>query len=547
MNSTSVSLSAAPDALLWQRSQVGDREAFAQIVARYQALICSVAYCTSGSLARAEDIAQETFVTAWQRLGELRDPTRLRAWLCGIARHRAANAARRERRRGGPLESLDAVTEPVTSAPDPADAAIHDEEAALVWRALATLPDNYREPLVLFYRQEQSVAEVAASLELSVDTAKQRLSRGRAMLRDELAALVEKTLTRTRPTAAFTTAVLAAIAAITPRTAEAALVASAGVGPCAAGKSWLALIGKWTLLGPAVGLLASWFCARTAASTARSPEERACLLRYARRIVIYCWLMSLGLVVVLLGAGRVYPASPIGLVVGILSWVVLLVGPILWATGRLDREVARIRAATATDDAAYNARLATHGLQPSGPWRYESRWRLLGLPVVAIAIGSGEATSRVGPRTTVGWLACGDTALSPLVAIGGVAVAPLALGAITVGFLSFSLWGVAIGALAFGSVAVGWWAYGLGALGWQSAAGGAAAAREYALGSFAQAAEANTPGAQAWFASQWFTAPVDAFLHHAHWLILAIIIMCLGGLWHRARQRRALTQPTDGR
>ncbi len=122
---------AATDAQLWQRSQHGDRNAFEGIVARYQTLVCSLAYSTCGSLARSEDLAQETFVAAWQHLGELRDPTRLRAWLCGIARNVAADAARREVRRGGPVASLETVTEPASADHDPAVLAVSEEEEAL--------------------------------------------------------------------------------------------------------------------------------------------------------------------------------------------------------------------------------------------------------------------------------------------------------------------------------------------------------------------------------------------------------------------------------
>src|SRR5262249_43209243 len=99
-----VPLAELSDDLLWQRSRAGDRAAFGQIVERYQSLICSLAYSACGNLARSEEIGQETFLTAWQTLGELREPDKLRPWLCGIVRNLAANALRRERRRrgGGP-------------------------------------------------------------------------------------------------------------------------------------------------------------------------------------------------------------------------------------------------------------------------------------------------------------------------------------------------------------------------------------------------------------------------------------------------------------
>ncbi len=84
MNVKELILGVKSDEQLWRQCCAGDREAFGQIVERYQSLVCSLAYSACGNLSRSEDLAQETFVTAWQRLGELREPSKLRAWLCGI-------------------------------------------------------------------------------------------------------------------------------------------------------------------------------------------------------------------------------------------------------------------------------------------------------------------------------------------------------------------------------------------------------------------------------------------------------------------------------
>jgi zinc protease len=69
----------------------------------------------------------------------------------------------------------------------------------------------YRDPLILFYRNGDSTAEVADALELSEETVRQRLSRGRGMLNERVARLVETGLRRSNPAKAFTIAVLAAL------------------------------------------------------------------------------------------------------------------------------------------------------------------------------------------------------------------------------------------------------------------------------------------------------------------------------------------------
>ena len=74
-------------------------------------------------------------------------------------------------------EGLDATPDIPSDAPTPRDHVISKEEEAILWRSLAELPTTYREPLVLFYRQHRSAAEVAEVLGLSEDAIHQRLSR----------------------------------------------------------------------------------------------------------------------------------------------------------------------------------------------------------------------------------------------------------------------------------------------------------------------------------------------------------------------------------
>ncbi len=530
-----------PDDQLWRRSREGDREAFGRIVERYQTLICSLAYSKCGNLAQSEDLAQETFIAAWQKLGELREPAKLRAWLCGIVRNLAASALRREQRRGGTAQSLDAVAELAGSGADPAAQAVTQEEANLLWRSLAGLPETYREPMVLFYRQGRSVAEVARSLDLEEAAVRQRLSRGRSMLREELATVVETTLSRTRPTAAFTLAVLATLPAFTPSGAAAAVIASAASGKSAAtAKGVLASIGKAAFLGPAIGLLVGLLSSKAAASNARSPKEQACIHRHGRRMVLFSFAMGIALVLMLVQAAKGLSASPLWVVIGLLAWVALLATTILWMSSRMQHEVLSIRAATGTNDEVFPEALAEKGLKLSGPSIYESKLRLLGLPLIAVGFGGTDEGS-FRTRKAVGWIALGDVALSPLLAIGGYAIAPFALGAITVGIFSFSFWGAAFGMVAFGTVAVGWCAYGLGALGWRAAAGGAVVANDYAVGVIARAAEANTPLANQWIASRWFSTPVELFAYNLHWVILAVILVWLGRMVHRSWKRRGLS------
>ena len=224
MTGRMMSVPANSDVELVSASLSGDRDAFGQIVARYQSLVCSLAYSATGSLSQSEDLAQETFVTAWKQLAGLREPEKLRAWLCGIARNLINNLLRKqEREPSHGAESLEEIHESHSPEPLPVEQAISNEEQAILWRSLERIPEIYREPLVLFYREHQSIEAVAQNLELTEDAVKQRLSRGRKMLQEQVLAFVEGALEKTNPGKAFTLAVVAALPLLAT-TAKAAAV-----------------------------------------------------------------------------------------------------------------------------------------------------------------------------------------------------------------------------------------------------------------------------------------------------------------------------------
>jgi RNA polymerase sigma factor (sigma-70 family) len=194
------------DAQLLEACRSGETAAFAELVDRYQGLVCAVTFAATGDRELSEDLAQDTFVAAWRQLAELREPTRFRAWLCGIARNLAAKA----RRRFGREVAVDAI-EVVDAAPAH-DEALADEQAeALVWKALESLAPTYREPLILYYREGRSATQVAEALGLSVAAVEQRLSRGRKQLEAGVEALVERSLERSRPQRRLAVAVMGAI------------------------------------------------------------------------------------------------------------------------------------------------------------------------------------------------------------------------------------------------------------------------------------------------------------------------------------------------
>ena len=264
------------DSELVSACRAGDRDAFSRIVTRYQILICSLAYNRLGNLGQSEDVAQETFITAWKHLGLLREPEKLRAWLCGIVRNRLHKHLRSETREPAcQAGTLETVQERPTGEALPSEQTIGREEAAILWRALEKIPELYREPLILFYRQNQSVSEVARELELTEDAVKQRLSRGRRLLQEEVQTFVEQALRRTAPGRTFSAAVLAAL--------PAGPMATAGVGAVGKGAAVAktGFLGAWftfllPFIGILTGLLSQWFIIR---ATTTGRERRTKLIQ----------------------------------------------------------------------------------------------------------------------------------------------------------------------------------------------------------------------------------------------------------------------------
>lgn len=284
------------DAELVAESLGGNREAFRQIVERYQTLISSLAYCATGNVSQSEDLAQETFVTAWKQLAELREPARLRPWLCSITRFLISKEFRRLGREPvHAAESLEAVDEWVSPEPLPPDQVISDEEKAILWRSLERIPEIYREPLVLFYREHQSIEAVAQDLGLSEDAVKQRLSRGRKLLQEQFLAFVAGALKQTAPDKTFTLGVIAALPLLATTAKAATATAAATKGGSAAKTATGAGMLSVFLTGGGVilfslfgvfGFFGRWFGRKMGRSSQQSPLGRKRIIQFWRTLAI---------------------------------------------------------------------------------------------------------------------------------------------------------------------------------------------------------------------------------------------------------------------
>jgi|JI10StandDraft_1071094.scaffolds.fasta_scaffold00739_4 RNA polymerase sigma factor (sigma-70 family) len=197
---------AITDDELVAASRRGERAAFGALIERHLDAVWAVSFSRTRDRALSDDVAQDTFVAAWAQLDRLRETSRLRAWLCGIARNLATKARRRAGR-----ERPDDQLALVDGAGSPYDALARVQTDRVVERALAELPATYREALVLYYQHERSIRDVASALAISEDAAMQRLTRGRRLLAAHVVGEIDGALAARRPRKAAVAAVLAVL------------------------------------------------------------------------------------------------------------------------------------------------------------------------------------------------------------------------------------------------------------------------------------------------------------------------------------------------
>jgi len=178
----------AEDSELIVRSKDGDLQAFNFIVQRYQSQVLNLSARIIGDRGRAEDVTQETFISAYQAIGRFRGGS-LPAWLMRIAANASRDSLRGSRRR--PEQSLDESLEsqsfqPVSAEPSPEEHAERSELNAELQKAILALSDDQRAVLVLIDVQGFSYEETTESVGASIGTVKSRLNRARRRVRDIL-------------------------------------------------------------------------------------------------------------------------------------------------------------------------------------------------------------------------------------------------------------------------------------------------------------------------------------------------------------------------
>ncbi len=175
-------LSGLDDGALVARATRGEEDAYGELVRRYRRAAFAMALSVTGRPEDAEDVAQESFIVALERLEECREPESFGGWLLAITRNRARNLLRREMlREGGELPFGVASR---AESPD-RNAELTELRERLTW-ALKKLNEVQREIVLLHDLEGWKHREIAARLEMPSGTVRSHLHYARRRLREYL-------------------------------------------------------------------------------------------------------------------------------------------------------------------------------------------------------------------------------------------------------------------------------------------------------------------------------------------------------------------------
>ena len=280
----------------------GDHHAYGRVVLACQNTITAIALAITRDVHASEDIAQEAFLKGWRQLGTLKNPDSFLPWLREITRNLARDHLRAQRHRPMNGETAEiAITLAADTAPTPAESLLHTEQEEAALEAIAALPEDGREVLLLYYREGQNSRQVATLLGLSDAAVRKRLSRARGTLREEMLKRFGEFAQSSAPSAAFASVLLALLATAAPPAAAASILAS---GSAVAGKGLMKLLGASfgaAAFGVVVGICSVWLGIRKPLRDPLDRNERNALLAYGT----FCSLLILVFVLGIIALTRV--------------------------------------------------------------------------------------------------------------------------------------------------------------------------------------------------------------------------------------------------
>jgi RNA polymerase sigma-70 factor (ECF subfamily) len=169
----------------------GDHQAFAEFIDKYKETVFLCCRRLGLRETEAEDVASETFMAAYKAIGRYGGQAELSTWLWTIAYRQGINYLRKNRKH---LQLEAEPDEQIVGSKEPQpEAAARDRETEeIVWEAVERLPRLWAMAVILYYREEKSIADIAKIMQIKDNTVKTYLFRGRDKLKQILAAVFEE-------------------------------------------------------------------------------------------------------------------------------------------------------------------------------------------------------------------------------------------------------------------------------------------------------------------------------------------------------------------
>lgn len=237
-------------------AQSGDQQAFGRLITQTRNLVSSIALSIVKDLDNSEDVAQQVYIGAWQNMSELKSTSSFLPWLRQMTRYKALNFLRDNKARqkiNG--KEADLILAQFCDPKLDIDISMQRDQSNLILQDfISQLPEESREIVLLYYREEQSSQQVAHLLEQSESNIRKKLSRVRQLLHEQILRKHGRLLLSTAPALGFSSLVLGAITTSSP--VVAATMSSAAVSSKTSVLHKIALLLGGSMIGALIAVLA---------------------------------------------------------------------------------------------------------------------------------------------------------------------------------------------------------------------------------------------------------------------------------------------------
>jgi len=171
---------------LLEAAQNGDQKAYGELIRQNQKKLFRMVYGILGNFDSAEDIVQETFIKGWEALRSFQPGYTFYPWISTIARNLTYNWIHREEKKESLEKLQDKGYEPETADLGPFEQLLEKEGSKKLYKAIQSLPIEFRTVFVLRQFEEMSYVEIANYLKIPPGTVDSRLHRARQILMEAL-------------------------------------------------------------------------------------------------------------------------------------------------------------------------------------------------------------------------------------------------------------------------------------------------------------------------------------------------------------------------